>query len=52
MKTTALRAQYFTLLSAHMAEHLGLMNRIKGDAVAREGKSMEKNIVRDAKVKV
>jgi hypothetical protein len=28
-----------------MAEHLGLMNRIKGDAVAREGKEVKRDIV-------
>ena len=52
MKTTALRAQYFTLLSAHMAEHLGLMNRMNDATVIREGKGVRKDIVIEAKVKV
>ena len=41
-KTTAFRALYFALLSALMAEHLGLMNRMNDDVVIREGKSDEK----------
>ena len=52
MKTTALRAQYFTLLSAHMAEHLGLMNRMNDDIVVLEGKDVRMDIVQEAKVKV